>query len=97
MFSNCDSLPYCPRLIDYLVFVGREGHSHSEEVYNQIPSILKCYPLLKHKDFVLPNDVVYFCQPEGCLSSNLSSTNMVIPFITLVLVGNYNICVYFDG
>ncbi|CAH8536336.1 unnamed protein product [Schistosoma bovis] len=76
MFSNCDSLPYCPRLIDYLVFVGREGHSHSEEVYNQIPSILKCYPLLKHKDFVLPNDVVYFCQPEGCLSSNLSSTNM---------------------
>ncbi|XP_018646720.1 map-kinase activating death domain protein,putative [Schistosoma mansoni] len=76
MFPNCDNLPYCPRLIDYLVFVGREGHSYSEEVYNQIPSILKCYPLLKHKDFVLPNDVVYFCQPEGCLSSTLSSTNM---------------------
>ncbi|CAH8543491.1 unnamed protein product [Schistosoma rodhaini] len=76
MFSNCDHLSYCPRLVDYLVFVGREGHSYSEEVYNQIPSILKCYPLLKHKDFVLPNDVVYFCQPEGCLSSTLSSTNM---------------------
>ncbi|KAH8875911.1 MAP kinase-activating death domain protein [Schistosoma japonicum] len=74
MLLNSDNSIYCPRLIDYLVFVSRKGHSSSEAVYNQTPSLLKCYPFSKHQDFDLPNDVVYFCQPEGCLSSALSST-----------------------
>ncbi|CAH8289993.1 unnamed protein product, partial [Schistosoma turkestanicum] len=76
MLANSDNLTCCPRLIDYLVFVGQKGHSPSDDVHNQTPRILKCYPQTKHTDFVLPNDVVYFCQPEGCLSSNLSATNL---------------------
>uniref|UniRef100_A0A665WI12 MAP kinase-activating death domain protein n=1 Tax=Echeneis naucrates TaxID=173247 RepID=A0A665WI12_ECHNA len=32
------------------------------------PQLLRRYPLEDHHDFPLPPDVVFFCQPEGCLS-----------------------------
>ncbi len=32
------------------------------------PELLRRYPLEDHTDFPLPLDMVYFCQPEGCLS-----------------------------
>lgn len=34
----------------------------------QNPDLLRRYPVDDHKDFVLPSDVVYFCQPEGCIT-----------------------------
>ncbi|CAG5077275.1 Similar to Rab3-GEF: MAP kinase-activating death domain protein (Drosophila melanogaster) [Cotesia congregata] len=43
----------CPRLVDYLAIV---------------PELLRRYPVEDHKDFPLPLDMVYFCQPEGCSS-----------------------------
>lgn len=35
---------------------------------NQAPELLRRYPLTNHDDFPLPLDMVYFCQPEGCVS-----------------------------
>lgn len=32
------------------------------------PELLRRYPIDDHADFPLPLDMVYFCQPEGCLS-----------------------------
>lgn len=34
----------------------------------QAPELLRRYPTDDHKDFPLPLDMVYFCQPEGCVS-----------------------------
>lgn len=31
----------------------------------QVPSILRRYPIADHADFPMPLDMVYFCQPEG--------------------------------
>ncbi len=39
----------------------------------QMPELLRRYPLDDHKDFMLPQDVTYFCQPEGCININCSS------------------------
>ena len=51
------------RLIDYLVVVGvRKPTVDSTET----PVLLRRFPQKDHKDFVLPGDVVFFCQPEGC-------------------------------
>uniref|UniRef100_A0A914E0Z3 MAP kinase-activating death domain protein n=1 Tax=Acrobeloides nanus TaxID=290746 RepID=A0A914E0Z3_9BILA len=78
----------CPRLIDFLVIVGRRSasklqknstgtnassinlankhRSGREGVAN--PEILRRYPTDNHKDFKLPTDVTFFCQPEGCIT-----------------------------
>ncbi|XP_032344491.1 MAP kinase-activating death domain protein isoform X32 [Camelus ferus] len=57
---------FCPRLLDYLVIVGAR-HPSSDSVA-QTPELLRRYPLEDHPEFPLPPDVVFFCQPEGCLS-----------------------------
>ncbi|XP_056881510.1 MAP kinase-activating death domain protein isoform X16 [Takifugu flavidus] len=56
----------CPRLLDYLVVVG--ARQPSSDSFAQTPQLLRRYPLEDHHDFPLPPDVVFFCQPEGCLS-----------------------------
>ncbi|XP_036440162.1 MAP kinase-activating death domain protein isoform X14 [Colossoma macropomum] len=56
----------CPRLLDYLVVVG--ARQPSSDSVAQTPQLLRRYPLEDHADFPLPPDVVFFCQPEGCLS-----------------------------
>lgn len=62
----------CPRLIDYLAIVGSRGGasktagSTSQPV--QIPELLRRYPSTDHTDFPFPIDMVYFCQPEGCVT-----------------------------
>ncbi|XP_053800373.1 MAP kinase-activating death domain protein isoform X4 [Vidua chalybeata] len=56
----------CSRLLDYLVIIGAR-HPSSDSVA-QTPELLRRYPLEDHADFPLPPDVVFFCQPEGCLS-----------------------------
>lgn len=44
----------------------------------QIPELLRRYPPTDHKDFPLPLDMVYFCQPEGCLSVGPRRTGQAI-------------------
>ncbi|XP_047219007.1 MAP kinase-activating death domain protein isoform X6 [Girardinichthys multiradiatus] len=56
----------CPRLLDYLVVVG--ARQPSSDGVAQTPQLLRRYPLEDHHEFPLPPDVVFFCQPEGCLS-----------------------------
>ena len=40
---------------------------------SQLPELLRRYPLEDHNDFMLPQDVTFFCQPEGCSNINCSS------------------------
>ncbi|XP_059367867.1 MAP kinase-activating death domain protein-like isoform X24 [Carassius carassius] len=56
----------CPRLLDYLVVVG--ARQPSSDSVAQTPQLLRRYPLEDHNELPLPPDVVFFCQPEGCLS-----------------------------
>ncbi|XP_074765556.1 MAP kinase-activating death domain protein isoform X12 [Athene noctua] len=56
----------CSRLLDYLVIIG--ARQPSSDSVAQTPELLRRYPLEDHVDFPLPPDVVFFCQPEGCLS-----------------------------
>ncbi|XP_043406010.1 MAP kinase-activating death domain protein isoform X22 [Chelonia mydas] len=44
------------------------GRQPSSDSVAQTPELLRRYPLEDHADFPLPPDVVFFCQPEGCLS-----------------------------
>ncbi|KRZ11253.1 MAP kinase-activating death domain protein, partial [Trichinella zimbabwensis] len=45
--------------------------------------LLRRYPSLNHEDFILPPDVVHFCQPDGCtvsagsVSTSRDATNFV--------------------
>ncbi|CAG2060785.1 unnamed protein product [Timema podura] len=68
----------CPRLVDYLAIVGarppgggsgaRGGVPLGSSPAVQTPELLRRYPTEDHKDFPMPLDMVYFCQPEGlCL------------------------------
>ncbi|KAJ8675676.1 hypothetical protein QAD02_011462 [Eretmocerus hayati] len=59
----------CPRLVDYMAIVGaRPPPQPPARQTIQVPELLRRYPLEDHKDFPLPLDMVYFCQPEGCSS-----------------------------
>ena len=44
----------------------------------QIPELLRRYPPNDHADFPLPLDMVYFCQPEGCVSVGPRRTGSAI-------------------
>ncbi len=65
--NNNNQKFFCPRLLDYIVIVGSR-HPNKNNAVAQTPEMLRRYPLEDHKDFPLPPDVVFFCQPEGCLS-----------------------------
>ncbi|CAI2730997.1 unnamed protein product [Schistosoma spindalis] len=58
----------CPRLIDYFVLVGSRLPGNANSV--QSPEILCRFPPTNHKDFPLPTDVSFFCQPEGCINTS---------------------------
>lgn len=48
--------------------------SHNPQLQlTQMPELLRRYPLDDHQDFMLPQDVIYFCQPEGCVNINCSN------------------------
>ncbi|XP_071955707.1 MAP kinase-activating death domain protein-like isoform X2 [Antedon mediterranea] len=65
--SNWKGSYLCPRLLDYLVIVGAKHPNRNNEVA-QTPELLRRYPAEDHRDFRLPPDVIFFCQPEGCLT-----------------------------
>ncbi|VDM95490.1 unnamed protein product [Thelazia callipaeda] len=87
----------CPRLMDYLVIIGRRRcknlsrtNNHDSTVSSTAhtvttPELLRRYPAKDHKDFSLPADVTVFCQPEGCamrgLRQNLRSHNEISSFV----------------
>jgi len=58
---------FCPRLLDYVLIVGTRHPNRNDSVV-QTPELMRRYPLDDHTDFPLPPDVVFFCQPEGCVS-----------------------------
>jgi len=58
---------FCPRLLDYILIVGSRHPNRNDSVV-QTPELLRRYPRDDHGDFPLPPDVVFFCQPEGCVS-----------------------------
>lgn len=91
---------FCPRLLDYIIIVGARQPSWSHTV--QTPELLRRYPLDDHQDFPLPPDVVFFCQPEGCVSVgprriSLRETNSFVFTLTEKDSGRvrYGVCVNF--
>ncbi|RMZ99493.1 MAP kinase-activating death domain [Brachionus plicatilis] len=78
---------FCARLIDFVIIVGCKQPAtpsqliskHLEQIDAeknqkiQLPELLRRYPFEDHADFVLPQDVIYFCQPEGCTNINCSN------------------------
>ncbi len=61
-----------PRLIDYIVFVGCKRPTRKGLAIRQ-PELLRMYPPTSYKNFNLPPDIAYFCQPEGCYSTTSKS------------------------
>ena len=59
---------FSPRLVDYVILVGCR-HPNKYNYVTQTPELLRRYPLEDHKDFALPPDVIFFCQPEGCINT----------------------------
>ncbi|KAF5295593.1 hypothetical protein FQR65_LT10396 [Abscondita terminalis] len=47
---------------------GRSSHNFCFLANGEVPELLRRYPTQDHKDFPMPLDMVYFCQPEGCSS-----------------------------
>ena len=92
---------FCPRLLDYIVIVGSR-HPNSNNNMAQTPELLRRYPLEDHSDFPLPADVIFFCQPEGCISvgpkrMSLRETTSFVFTLTEKDSGKirYGICVNF--
>jgi hypothetical protein len=64
---------FSPRLLDYVIIVGCR-HPNKYNHVSQTPELLRRYPLEDHKDFTLPPDVIFFCQPEGCINTGHQRT-----------------------
>jgi hypothetical protein len=64
---------FSPRLLDYVIIVGCR-HPNKYNHVSQTPELLRRYPLEDHKDFQLPPDVIFFCQPEGCINTGHQRT-----------------------
>ncbi|CAF0729996.1 unnamed protein product [Rotaria sordida] len=64
---------FSPRLVDYVIIVGCR-HPNEYNHVTQTPELLRRYPLEDHKDFALPPDVIFFCQPEGCINTGHQRT-----------------------
>ena len=55
------------RLVEYVLTVGLKRPVVDT---TQSPDLLRKYPENDHKDFPLPPDVIFFCQPEGCATAS---------------------------
>ncbi|XP_078583791.1 MAP kinase-activating death domain protein-like isoform X21 [Branchiostoma floridae x Branchiostoma japonicum] len=69
-----DHAHFCPRLLDYIVIVGARNPNGNSAA--QTPELLRRYPVEDHEDFPLPPDVVFFCQPEGCISAGVKRVSL---------------------
>lgn len=69
---------FCPRLLDYVVFVGNptsSSHTTSHPSSIRLPLLLRRYPRHDHYDFALPLDCIFFCQPEGCHQFRIATSS----------------------
>jgi len=73
-----------------------------DSFYIQNPELLRRYPADDHKDFILPETMSYFCQPEGCISfkHSRSESNKVTSFVFTLTDKDttrtrYGVCVNF--
>jgi hypothetical protein len=57
---------------DYYEAQKLQAQSQPQPALAQLPELLRRYPFEDHSDFMLPQDVTYFCQPEGCTNINCS-------------------------
>lgn len=86
------------RLVEYVVAVGLKRPRIDT---TQSPELLLKYPEEDHKDFPLPPDVVFFCQPEGCTTAakrfSIRQTNCFVFTLTDKETGitRYGICCNF--
>lgn len=92
---------FSPRLVDYIIIVGTRHPNHNNNMA-QTPELLRRYPIEDHSDFPLPPDVIFFCQPEGCISigpkrMSLRETTSFVYTLTEKDSGRirYGICVNF--
>ncbi|XP_050064071.1 MAP kinase-activating death domain protein isoform X5 [Aphis gossypii] len=76
--------------------------SNDDNFYIQNPELLRRYPAEDHKDFILPETMSYFCQPEGCVSfkHSRSESNKVTSFVFTLTDKDttrtrYGVCVNF--
>ena len=85
-------------MVEYVVIVGIKRPKVDS---TQSPEMLRRYPEEDHKDFPLPPDVVFFCQPEGCSTASkrisLRQTNSFVFTLTDKETGitRYGICCNF--
>ncbi|XP_050526812.1 MAP kinase-activating death domain protein isoform X2 [Daktulosphaira vitifoliae] len=70
--------------------------------YIQNPEVLRRYPSNDHEDFILPETMSFFCQPEGCTSflESRSECNKVTSFVFTLTDKDttrvrYGVCVNF--
>jgi len=66
---------FSPRLVDCVIIVGCR-HPNNYNHVTHTPELLSRYPLEDHKDFALPPDVIFFCQPEGCINTGHQRTGL---------------------
>ncbi|XP_064482372.1 MAP kinase-activating death domain protein-like [Ornithodoros turicata] len=98
--ADCLKKYFCPRLLDYIIIVGARHPNRNGVV--QTPELLRRYPIEDHQDFPLPPDVVFFCQPEGCVFVGPKRTSLreSTPFVFSLTEKDtsrvrYGICVNF--
>ncbi|VVC41070.1 Hypothetical protein CINCED_3A012715 [Cinara cedri] len=79
-----------------------ESCNTEDNLYIQTPELLRRYPASDHKDFLLPETMSYFCQPEGCVSfkRSRSESNKVTSFVFTLTDKDttrtrYGVCVNF--
>ncbi|KAL3316837.1 hypothetical protein Ciccas_004516, partial [Cichlidogyrus casuarinus] len=96
-----DSNYLCPRLVDYLLIVGKSQPVFDTETSHE-PELLLRLPRANHKDFPLPSECVFFCQPDGCLNQEyqkvvITGTTSFIFALTDKDLGRtrYGICLNF--
>ena len=86
------------RLVEYVLTVGVKKPKIDS---TQSPELLRRFPPTDHKDFPLPPDIVFFCQPEGCASAlrriSLRQTNTFVFTLTdkETSITRYGICCNF--
>lgn len=86
------------RLVEYVIAVGIKRPNVDA---TQSPELMRKFPPTDHKDFPLPPDVVFFCQPEGCTTAakriSLRQTNSFVFTLTDKETGitRYGICCNF--
>lgn len=72
-YLNQNTEYYSPEARQKFILNSNASNSANRTQLTQLPDLLRRYPLDDHNDFMLPQDVIYFCQPEGCTNINCSN------------------------